>query len=310
MIDITIFKNRYDNKTHKHLNLKSFDELEQLLYGLSIKSLKGKEDAYLISPASYVEDSTRRNDNVLHWGGWCAVDVDDLHVEGNIQEYINDMFPTWRFICYSTASSTTEQPKFRVVFALSRNILADEIVPFWHALQMAIGKIGDEQTKDKSRMYYIPGNYENANNFIFSGKGKQLINPDLLISKYPYTEKKGIGSTFLDRLPDEWRNQIIEYRKNKSDNTNFNWSSYKDCPFWPSKLANEYIVITGTGWYRKMYQIMVATAGNAIKRQYPISAKEIAELCKQFDMDTGRWYESRPLESEADRAIEYVYRNM
>ena len=153
-------------------------------------------------------------------------------------------------------------------------------------------------------MYYIPGNYENANNFIFSGKGKQLINPDLLISKYPYTEKKGIGSTFLDRLPDEWRNQIIEYRKNKSDNTNFNWSSYKDCPFWPSKLANEYIVITGTGWYRKMYQIMVATAGNAIKRQYPISAKEIAELCKQFDMDTGRWYESRPLESEADRAIE------
>ena len=30
----------------------------------------------------------------------------------------------------------------------------------------------------------------------------------------------------------------------------------------------------------------------------------------QFDMDTGRWYESRPLESEADRAIEYVYRNI
>ena len=55
---------------------------------------------------------------------------------------------------------------------------------------------------------------------------------------------------------------------------------------------------------------MVAIAGNAVTRQYPISAKEIAELCKQFDMDTGRWYESRPLESEADRAIEYVYRNI
>ena len=59
-----------------------------------------------------------------------------------------------------------------------------------------------------------------------------------------------------------------------------------------------------------MYQIMVAIAGNAVTRQYPISAKEIAELCKQFDMDTGRWYENRPLESEADRAIEYVYRNI
>jgi hypothetical protein len=310
MINITIFKNRYDNKTHRRLDLKSFDELEQLLYGLSLKSLKGKEDAYLISPATYVEDGTRRNDNVLHWSHWCAVDVDDLHIESDIQEYINDMFPTWRFICYSTASSTIEQPKFRIVFALSRNILADEIVPFWHALQIAIGEIGDEQTKDKSRMYYIPGDYKDANNFIFSGKGKQLINPDLLINKYPYTEKKGVGSTFLDRLPEEWRNQIIEYRKNKSDNTDFKWTSYKDCPFWPRKLANEYTAISGTGWYRKMYQIMVAIAGNAVTRQYPISAKEIAELCKQFDMDTGRWYENRPLESEADRAIEYVYRNI
>ena len=178
MINITIFKNRYDNKTHRRLDLKSFDELEQLLYGLSLKSLKGKEDAYLISPATYVEDGTRRNDNVLHWSHWCAVDVDDLHIESDIQEYINDMFPTWRFICYSTASSTIEQPKFRIVFALSRNILADEIVPFWHALQMAIGEIGDEQTKDKSRMYYIPGNYKDANNFIFEGKTATcMVNP-------------------------------------------------------------------------------------------------------------------------------------
>lgn len=310
MINITIFENRYDNKTHRRLDLKSFDELENLLYGLSRKPLEGKLDAYLISPASYVKDSTRKNDNVLHWGGWCAVDVDDLHIDGDIEEYIQDKFPTWRYVCYSTASSTYEHPKFRIAFALSRNILADEIVPFWFALQQAIGEIGDEQTKDKSRMYYIPAEYKNANNFIFSSKGKQLINPDLLINKYPYIEKKGAGTTFLERLPEEWRNQIIEYRKNKSDNTDFKWSSYKDCPFWPRKLANEYTAISGTGWYRKMYQIMVATAGNAVTRQYPITSKEIAELCKQFDMDTGRWYESRPMESEADRAIEYVYRNM
>ena len=33
-------------------------------------------------------------------------------------------------------------------------------------------------------------------------------------------------------------------------------------------------------------------------------------VCKQFDIDTGNWYENRPLELEADRALEYVYRNM
>ena len=48
---------------------------------------------------------------------------------------------------------------------------------------------------------------------------------------------------------------------------------------------------------------------NAIKKGYPITAKQIADMCKQFDNDTGKWYENRPMELEADRALEYVYRN-
>jgi len=58
-----------------------------------------------------------------------------------------------------------------------------------------------------------------------------------------------------------------------------------------------------------MYQIMVATAANAIKREYPITATQIAELCRELDVETGNWYENRPLETEADRALEYAYRN-
>jgi hypothetical protein len=58
-----------------------------------------------------------------------------------------------------------------------------------------------------------------------------------------------------------------------------------------------------------MYQIMVAIAGHAISKGYPISANEIAEMCQQFDSETGNWYENRPLIKEADRALEYVYRN-
>jgi hypothetical protein len=59
-----------------------------------------------------------------------------------------------------------------------------------------------------------------------------------------------------------------------------------------------------------MYQIMVAIAGNAIKKEYPITADEIASLCRELDMETGNWYKSRPLDKEADRALEYVYRNI
>ena len=102
---------------------------------------------------------------------------------------------------------------------------------------------------------------------------------------------------------------MLEHRKQALDNTNVSWSSYRDCPFWPKKLSMQYQTITSTGWYHTMYRIMVATAGNAIKNGYPITAKQIAELCRQFDNENGMWYTNRPLEKEADRAVEYAYRN-
>ena len=117
-------------------------------------------------------------------------------------------------------------------------------------------------------------------------------------------------SSFLDRLPDAWREQVLNYRKETLNNHEIYWTDYRDCPFWPKHLASEYQTISDTGWYRKMYQIMVATAGNAVKRKYPITPKQIAELCRQFDNDTGQWYISRPLEHEDDKALEYVYKNM
>ena len=45
----------------------------------------------------------------------------------------------------------------------------------------------------------------------------------------------------------------------------------------------EYRAITGSGWYYKLYQIMVAIAGNAISKEYPITPIEIAQLCREFD---------------------------
>jgi hypothetical protein len=59
-----------------------------------------------------------------------------------------------------------------------------------------------------------------------------------------------------------------------------------------------------------MYRIMVSIAGNAIKREYPITIQEVVQLCKELDMDTGNWYDNRPLDKEAERAIEFVYSNM
>lgn len=311
------------------MNFSSFAEFEKILYGLSKKKIENKKDASLMSPATFVDDDThgdypnsikegsstklsmmpwyhRKNVNVMSWGGWAAVDVDEHKFEGNLEKELYDLFGTFNYVCYSTASSTSDHPKFRLVFPLDKRVPTEKIKHFWFALNTEIGNIGDAQTKDLSRMYYIPATYSKANNFIFSNHNGVVVNVDALLEKHPYVEKS--GTSFFDRLPKEVQDQIIEHRKSKLDQTNYSWNGYRDCPFFPNKMAVEYAAISETGWYYKLYQIMVATASNAIRKKYPISSKEIADLCRELDMENGNWYISRPLEKEAARALEYVYK--
>ena len=307
-ISLTLFKSIFDNKTNKRIDAKDFDAFESVLYDLSEKPFKNKKDAMLMSPAVYKKGTTRKNDNVIEWAGWCAVDVDEYTPKGDLKDDLVKRFSAYRFVCYSTASSKNNQPKFRLVFPLKRSVENDEIKRFWYALQSELGDLGDRQTKDLSRMYYIPGKYAGADNFIWSHRDGNSIDPDELIFKHPMPEKQSLNN-FFDRLPEAVQQEIVNYRKEKLD-ANFEWTSYHDCPFWPRQLAAEYQTISQTGWYAKMYAIMIATAGNAIRRKYPITASEVSILCRQFDEDTGNWYKNRPLDKEADRALEYVYRNI
>jgi hypothetical protein len=113
----------------------------------------------------------------------------------------------------------------------------------------------------------------------------------------------------LDKLPAAIREAIIKERASKLTNTDIRWTSYENCPFVSDKMIDEYRQISGTGWYHKMYQLMVSIASSAIRQNYPITSKEIAILCRQLDLATGNWYRNRPLEKEADRALEFVMRN-
>lgn len=306
MYSLTLFKNRYDNKTNKTMSFETWDEFVSLLFMLSEKP-DTKATAPLISPAVYEDGTTRSNKNVKLWGKWAAIDVDDIDIDANgLRETLIERFGHWDFVCYSTASSTVDRPKFRLVFNLMETVHKDLIAKFWYALNTEVGDIGDAQTKDLSRMYYVAAKYDGAYNFIFRNSGRP-IDVDYLILKHPYKEKQ--GKTFLDRLPEDVQRTVVEHRKNSMNNTDFRWTSYHDCPFFPKRLAMEYRTISETGWYHKMFSIMVAIAGSAIKKGYPITAREIAELCKQLDNDTGNWYTNRPLEVEADRAVEYAYRN-
>jgi hypothetical protein len=308
-VSLTLFKSIFDNKTHRRMDFESFEQFEDLLYKLSKVPRKDKKSAELMSPAIYLPDTTRANKNVVAWSGWCAVDVDDHEVKGDLKSELDDTIGTWHYVCYSTASSTSDTPKFRLVFPLRTAIRGEDIRHFWYSLQTELGNIGDRQTKDLSRMYYIPGQYHGANNFIFTGGSSEFLDPIRLMAKHPYAEKKH-ANNFFDRLPEEMQKQIIEHRKSKLENTGYSWTSYHDCPFFPKHLEAEYRAINGTGWYHTMYRIMVAIAANAIKKDYPITSAEISQLCRQLDTETGNWYENRPMDKEADRALEFVYRNM
>ena len=315
-LSLTLFESVYDNKTHKRMDFSDWDSFEKLLYNVSEqpaykpskgeKLKKGVKPSPLISPATYLPNTTRKNDNVVDWGGWCALDVDDHEFKGDLQNELTTKFGSYTFVCYSTSSSTIDFPKFRLVFPTSVRVESKYIRHFWHALNSEIGSVGDAQTKDLSRMYYVPGQYPGANNFIFSNRGVE-VNPFELMEKHPYIEKS-VNSAF-DRMPEAIKQAIMKERKSKLTNTDIAWTSYHDCPFVSRKLVEEYKTINSSGWYHKMYQLMVSIASAAIRQNYPITSKEIEIICRQLDLETGGWYRNRPLEQEASRALDFVMKN-
>jgi len=319
MISFTIFKNKYDNKTDKMMSLSDFEEFEALLYRLSKQSMESKKASYLISPAQYKANTNRRlNDNVSHWSAWAAMDVDDHNFDPeNLENELLDRYGNLNFVCYSTASSSRTLPKFRLVFPLSSTVDADRIRSFWYALNRELGDIGDPQTKDLSRMYYIPATYDGAYNFIFSNHNGDIIDPDVLIEKYPRLENTR-SKNFIDRLPPEVQTEVINRRRSslKSRNPNgvhVSWSSYKDCPFVNQKLVQDYkdiAFVDNSGRYALIYKLMVSISVAAVRAGYPITPTEVATLIRELDIDTANRYGSRPIEKEADRAIEYAYRKM
>ncbi len=310
---LTIFHSIFDNQTVKRMDFDSWDKLEKLLYSLAAqpgyKAKKGenRKSSPLISPAIYKPDSTRANANVTAWAGWAALDVDSC--TGTVEEALCS-YKDYYFVCYSTASCRIDKPKFRLVFPLTQHVSAEKIRPFWFALNEKFNSIGDKQTKDLSRMYYVPAKYPEANNFIFVNKGR-LINPNEFMAEHPHLERSTTGS-FIDKFPEHIQKELLEMRKTQMVNRDIQWSSYLDCPFVSKQLLKEYrsiAQIDGSGRYRLTYKIMTSIACNAVKRKYPISASEISELITQLDSDTSNIYKHRALKVEADRAIEYAYKH-
>ena len=234
------------------MQFQSWDKMCLLLYELSNKKGEkgGNNSSALISPAIFHKDGTRSNKNVNKWGSWACLDCDSFILDGasDIQhtnldlltKQLYDLFGAYEYVCYSTASSTTKKPKFRLVFPLTKEVYSKDLSHFWFAMNKEFKEIGDEQTKDLARMYYVPAQYPNAFNFYFRNSGITL-DPQMLMEKHSYIENK--GKNFLDRLPPELQKAVVDHRKNKLNNTNYNWTGYSDCPFWSKTVSYTHLTL-------------------------------------------------------------------
>lgn len=305
---LTIFKHIHDKYTHRKMEFDTWNDFVGLLRGLSnVPGYKPKKGEYvdhgspLISPATFIPGHTRLNANVVSWGGWAALDIDKYSC--TFEESLK-LFEKYSCVCYSSASSSKENPKYRVVFELDEHVDASKIKHLWYAINSKFNELGDKQTKDLSRMYYVPAQYPDAYHFFIENKGEPICVADLL-KEYTLFEKP---KTFTQTLPPEIQKKLIEYKKETQLNRkDYKWTSYRDCPFVRQSLIRDYRVINESGWYHQMYRILCSIALSATKGGYPITAYEIESLAREIDADTGGWYENRPLGMEAQRALDYAY---
>ena len=324
-ISFTLFSNIYDNTTSKRVDFDSFDSFENALSTISTKPgyklkkgervQKGMKLTELISPALYREQTTRANANVIEFGGFAMLDVDDHRSgDGESLEYeLCSTFPNTMFVCYSTSSSTFDFPKFRLLFPLSRWVQYNQLMHLIYAINQKFGDMSDPQTKDISRMYYLPAQYPDSHQFYFRYNGNgQHLNVDELLEEYLYKPPRSKSS--LDSLHPALVNHILKSRQQRlsEQSKEYTWTSYDDCPFVNQDLINEYKAIAftdGAGRYHKIYQIMSSIASNAIRKKYNISVYEITQMIRQLDRDTSNIYGKRKIETEAARAITYAYKN-
>lgn len=152
-LGVTLFNNRYE-KVGLSLTLNHQHPLDWVLNGGYVdRPWKGKDKEMLWSPAVYKPLSTRKKANVIKVT--CMVyDVDD----GTPFE-MHALFSDYYYYAHTTASSTDDHPKWRLVLPLKKAVPGKEWGRAWEAgrrlFKERTGADIDGACKDPTRMYYI-----------------------------------------------------------------------------------------------------------------------------------------------------------
>lgn len=154
MTDVVVsaFRNRHDTQPRRKAL-----PWERLALDLSKHVTRSDKDGPLWSPCEWVSGTFRVQDqlekgNLLNVSCFVA-DIDD----GTPPDALKALWGNRAYVLYSSFTSTTTAPRWRVVFPLAVPIPANEWKEIWaRCSHWLLHDHNDRSAKDPSRMYYTP----------------------------------------------------------------------------------------------------------------------------------------------------------
>jgi len=124
----------------------SWDDLKELLAFHEENPVK--QAGSLWSPVEYDAGTTRGNRNVRF--------VEALVVDMDSEAFDNARLDGLEWFAYSTYSHRLDDPHYHLVLPLAEKVPASLWRVVWAELHDRIGLVGDPQTKDPARIFYLP----------------------------------------------------------------------------------------------------------------------------------------------------------
>lgn len=172
-----------------------------------------KQAGSLWSPVEYDAGTTRGNRNVRF--------VEALVVDMDGEAFDNARLGGLEWFAYSTYSHRLDDPHYHLVLPLAHKVPASLWRAVWAELHDRIGLVGDPQTKDPARIFYLPQHAPDQPFEFHEGHGELLdssfrldveVAPNPVAPRSKQMRQPRSGVVRVDMFSEAWWNAPTEPR--------------------------------------------------------------------------------------------------
>jgi len=166
----------------------SFDKLAVLLEHRTVRKDKLGHRAF----GPYKLHTPHRYSNNVEYFSMAVADVDD----GIPFTYLHSVLDPYAWIAHSSHSHTPEEPRYRIIIPLSRDVRADEWPRFWKGFAAFLQGHVDPATKDLARLFFLPScPQDTAHHAFYEVHQGAMLDPDPIIALVPPEMPKRLDSS-------------------------------------------------------------------------------------------------------------------